>query len=152
MQLEIRKYPASSAAKQIARFIKTSACHIKIQQNFFKGIVHVQCLRMVYYDMIVWNGGKLKSHKIQDLCLMLNSTLHKSFLSTLLIIHRRCTFISAIPIECYLIIRNYNELNDRDHVRTNSWPEIADMDSEHVRTFRIEIVPISCFIIQVHFV
>jgi hypothetical protein len=73
--------------------------------------------------MIVWNGGKLKSHKIQDLCLMLNSTLHKSFLSTLLIIHRRCTFISAIPIGWLL---NYTKIQWAQW----PWPRKINISSE----------------------
>ena len=65
--------------------------------------------------MIVWNPGKLQSHKIEDLCMMLNYTLPCTNLLSQLKYYSSWLPVSSqlYPywMVIYLIIRKYNELS-----------------------------------------
>ena len=43
---------------------------------------HLVIYIIVYQDMMVWKPGKLQSFKIEDRCVILYRTVHKSFVST----------------------------------------------------------------------
>ena len=76
---------------------------------------------MVCHDMMVWKRGKLQSHKIEGLCLLLNCTSPCTNPLTLFQLHWIFSSWLHVPslLDVHLIIRKYNELNHHDRAQIN---------------------------------